>query len=351
MRSSITSHSTVIVIGGGPAGASAALTLARHGISTLLLEQSDGSGNPDGECLAPSANALLHQLGLYDTFLTAQSLPSHGTRSSWGALASRDFLRDPHGHGWHLDRPAFNAALLQAAENAGARVHRRSRVVRLELEADGWHIHTETSTGPAVLAADFLVDASGRSAIVARQQGVRPRRFDALVAAIAVLESDQGGATDATTLIEAILTGWWYLALLPDSRLVVSHFSDPDLLAQSCLWRPTDWWNHLLKTRFIAEFVASHRYAMPSHTRIRPAASSLLPRSHGDSMDCHRRRRGGLRPPLIPRHRQRPGQRLPRRSCDHSHPRRRCVSLFCLHRPYARQLRPLPLAPPGVLQR
>ena len=66
MRNSTSDRATVAVIGGGPAGASAALTLARHGIPALLLEQSDGSGNPDGECLAPTANPLLHRLGLYE---------------------------------------------------------------------------------------------------------------------------------------------------------------------------------------------------------------------------------------------------------------------------------------------
>ncbi len=131
------------------------------------------------------------------------------------------------------------------------------------------------------MAAEFIVDASGRSSIAARQQGLRHRRFDALAAAIAVLESDQGGTHDATTIIEATPTGWWYLALLPNSRLVVTHFSDPDLLAQSFLWRPTDWWNHLRATRIIGKLVSAHGYAMPSHIRVRPAASTLLPRPCG----------------------------------------------------------------------
>ena len=59
-----TGTATVAILGGGPAGASAALELARLGIDTLLIEQTDGSGNPVGECLAPSANPLLRQLGL-----------------------------------------------------------------------------------------------------------------------------------------------------------------------------------------------------------------------------------------------------------------------------------------------
>src|SRR3954453_14001940 len=124
-------RAAVAVIGGGPAGVSAARELARCGVATLLLERSDGSGNPVGECLAPSANALLHRLGLYDALFASGALPSHGNRSSWGgdgALLDRDFLREPLGHGWHLDRPRFNAILLDAAASAGVTVWRRAKV-------------------------------------------------------------------------------------------------------------------------------------------------------------------------------------------------------------------------------
>ena len=111
----------------------------------------------------------------------------------------------------------------------------------------------------------------------------RHRRFDSLVAAIAVLETDQRGASDATTLVEATPSGWWYAALLPGERLVVTNFSDPDLLRRSAPWQPAHWWNHLRTSRLIWEFVASHGYTMPAHVRIRPAASTLLPRPCGEN--------------------------------------------------------------------
>jgi 2-polyprenyl-6-methoxyphenol hydroxylase-like FAD-dependent oxidoreductase len=126
-------RATVAVLGGGPAGASAALELARVGIDTVLIEQTDGSGSPIGECLAPSINPLLQQLGLADVLQASGAIPSHGNRSSWGDAASdRDFLREPFGHGWHLDRPAFNRALLEKVEAAGIPVLRHHRITSIE---------------------------------------------------------------------------------------------------------------------------------------------------------------------------------------------------------------------------
>ena len=116
-------RTTVAVIGGGPAGSAVAMTLARLGVPVLLIEGGDGTGNPIGETLAPSATPLLHRLGAIDALRASHPLPCHGNRSSWGgngSLVEHDFLREPYGPGWHLDRPTFNAALLATADGAGA---------------------------------------------------------------------------------------------------------------------------------------------------------------------------------------------------------------------------------------
>jgi flavin-dependent dehydrogenase len=279
-------HADVVVIGGGPAGASATLELARHGIVPLVLERSDGRGNPIGETLAPSATPLLERMGLSNALLASEPLPNHGIRSSWGgdgSVVERAFLREPLGHGWHLDRPAFNTALLQAAADAGGRVCRSARVVSIERAATVWSLDITTPGGSRHVTARYLIDASGRARIVARQGG-QPRLFDSLVAAVAILgrEHEAPDFHDASTLIEATADGWWYAALLPAGRLAVMWFTDPDLLARDSVWRPEHWWNLLRTSELTWELVARGRYRVPSRVCIKAAGSTLLPLPAGN---------------------------------------------------------------------
>ncbi|MDF3017850.1 MAG: Dehydrogenase flavoprotein LodB [Thermomicrobiales bacterium] len=281
------SGNTVVVIGGGPAGASTALELARLGIGTVLLEQSDGSGNPVGECLAPSINPLLHRLGVSDVLAASGALPSHGNRSSWGgdgAIGERTFLSEPFGHGWHLDRPAFNATVLDAVEAAGVTIWRQTEAATLERVNGRWEIGTTSSTGPRTLHAGMLVDASGQRAVVARREGVRRRAFDTQIAALAVLDGDGCAAKlhDATTLIAAAEDGWWYAALLPNRRLAVAWFTDPDLLAASAAWRPAGWWDRLRGQNLVWNLISSYGYERPARVQVRAAGSWLLTRLTGN---------------------------------------------------------------------
>jgi flavin-dependent dehydrogenase len=278
--SSDTASAEVVVIGGGPAGAATAMALTRAGVSTLVVERTDGAGNPIGESLAPSATPLLHHLGLFGTFLATKPLPCSANRSSWGAdgaMTEHHFLNEPYGHGWHLDRPAFNRALLAAAAQAGAVCWLRTSYVRAERTAAGrWLILTHGPSGSHEITANLVIDASGRHAVFARQQGARGIYFDRLTAIVTMLSPTGEMMLDSTTLIEATSDGWWYSALLPAGRVAVAFFSDPDILAAKRAWLASGWATLLEDGEYTRHRVSTHGYTLNAPLRFTPAGDVLL---------------------------------------------------------------------------
>lgn len=273
----------VAIIGGGPAGATIAHRLAVAGVPSLVVERTAGSGNPVGETLAPTIQPLLARLGLAGALAASAPLPAWGNRSCWGgdALDERPVIAMPYGSGWHLDRPAFNAALLDAAEDAGARVLRRTALDGIApLAGGGWRISLAGPRGPRIVDAGILVDAGGRSAPVARRLGVTRARAGSLVAAWTTLPRDPA-IRDAATLVEATPRGWWYVAALPGDRFAAAWFSDPDLLAEDRPWTPEGWGALLAETRYTRDMLAGN---MPSAATIgiAPAHPSRLDRVVGE---------------------------------------------------------------------
>lgn len=279
VTSADTFRPNVVVIGGGPAGAVTALTLARLGVPVLVLEQGDGTGNPIGETLAPSATPLLQQLGLYDALLATRPLPCHANRSAWGGdggLTEHDFLREPYGPGWHLDRPAFNAALLAAAVEAGADCWRLTRFRRAERAGGRWRVEADGPAGARRIGADLVIDASGRRAVLARQQGACRSALDRQVAVVAMLDPAGKPLRDSATLVEAMEAGWWYSAVLPNDRLATAYFSDPDLLAAGWSWRPEGWRALLAASTHTQQRVAAHGEALTGPLQVAVARSEYL---------------------------------------------------------------------------
>lgn len=225
-----------VVAGGGPAGAVAALVLARAGRRVLLVDEHAGTpeaGRPKvGETLPPAARPALQDLGLWPDFATGPHLRSTGTLACWGApeLHGRSHLYDPNGPGWHLDRSRFDASLRDAAVAAGAEL-RRATVVKYLAHGADRRLLVRQQGVVQVLPCDWVVDATGRRAVIGRQRAVR-RRQDRLVAAFALFEHRVPGARAADeevrTLVEAVPQGWWYTARVPAGRLV-AHLTDVDL--------------------------------------------------------------------------------------------------------------------------
>jgi flavin-dependent dehydrogenase len=221
----------VLVLGAGPAGAIAALNLApTHRV--ILVDRRTAPPVRIGESLPPAARALLSAMGLWEAFLAEGHAPCHGNRAWWGSTepTETDFLRDPEGPGWHLDRTRFEAWLRREAVARGAVLVCPATLRAVARQADRWQVALDRPQGPVELQVRALIDASGRSASLARRLGARRVIDDRLVCGWVHL-SDDGGRGAGLTHVIAEPDGWWYTAPLPNGRRVLAFHTDADLPA------------------------------------------------------------------------------------------------------------------------
>lgn len=271
----------VVVVGGGPAGSATAITLANRGLRVALLDAGAGQGIKIGEGLPPAAKPLLRELGVLERVEAGPHLPCVGNQSAWGGeeLTFSDFIRDPQGNGWHLDRLAFDAGLRERAREVGvlllSRTHLKSWRQR---QGGGWLLSAENAGGLSLLACRWLVDAAGRDSRIARGLGTEREVLDRLVAFVAVyrLPEDGGEDADRTTLVESVSEGWWYSAPIPDRRrIVVFHTDSTSELARVA--RNADGFEQLLaETRHVAARLREPGYRMEQTPRAHAANTTRL---------------------------------------------------------------------------
>lgn len=278
-----------VIAGGGPAGCAAAIALARMG-RRVLLAHAGGSLARVGEGLPAQSRSLLRDCGMLDLMAEDGHRPSFGTLSAWGAeeLHAQDTLFQIHGHGWQLDRFRFDQRLRMIAQSAGVEVHDLARVQLVrpadvgKVDEPLHELRLETATGESwALRARWVMDATGRSSSLAQAFGARRVRHDALVAFhLRLPAAPEEQDKEASTLVEAVESGWWYSALLPSGERMVVYQTDGDLIDRSALLSTEGFCARLDQTRHIRERARRHpgvpatppRGADASSCQLEPAA-------------------------------------------------------------------------------
>ena len=247
----------VVIVGGGPSGAAAAINLVQAGISVAILERSQHATFRVGETLPPAVRHFLARLGAWEQFLRSSCASSSVIYSSWESneLDAQDHIFNPYGMGWHINRAQFDSMLASMAKQMGSKLATRARVRSCrQQEAGEWEIRAELDNVPHRFHANFLVDATGRASAIARSFGARKITYDRLVAIVKLFALPQhSDVYEPFTLIEAEANGWWYSARLPQRCLLLSYMTDSDLYQKGTSHSKTYWEDQLQQTSYTRE--------------------------------------------------------------------------------------------------
>ncbi len=209
----------ICVLGGGPAGSTIARQLVRLGHEVLLIESAEFPRAHPGESLSAGVLPLLENLGLRTLVEDAGLLQPHRLRARWGPspeptsnLAS----------GFQVDRGEFDGLLLQAARAAGVQIWQPARAQRPARRAGAWQLSIDRAGQHRELRAHFLIDASGRRALL----GGGRQAYAPATLALHGCWQNCPLAAEQTAILEAAPTHWLWGGPLPGRRFSCSIFLD-----------------------------------------------------------------------------------------------------------------------------
>jgi 1H-pyrrole-2-carbonyl-[peptidyl-carrier protein] chlorinase len=180
-----TCDADVIIVGGGPAGATLGTLLAQNGRKVLIIEKDIHPRDHVGESLVPSTNIVFHRIGFLDKLGDAGFIPKGGSGWNGPRSAPWKFIEiplfelplegNPQPFTYHVERDAMDTMLLRHAHDNGAKVLQGVKVTDVLFEegravgvraqvADGWSRD---------LRAKVVVDATGRRCMMATKMNLK----------------------------------------------------------------------------------------------------------------------------------------------------------------------------------
>lgn len=167
----------VLIIGGGPAGSTAAALLAQQGRNVVLLEKMHHPRFHIGESLLPANVALFDKLGLREQ-IERIGMPKYGIEFVAQEYEHTSFVEFADAwdksmpYAWQVRRSVMDEMLFRNAAARGAQTIEGCRVRDVEFDAQGATVHAELEGAAGAKTqrrwrAKFVLDASGRDTLLA----------------------------------------------------------------------------------------------------------------------------------------------------------------------------------------
>jgi flavin-dependent dehydrogenase len=232
----------VAVIGGGPAGSTAAALLTRRGYKVIALEKARHPRFHIGESLLPMNLPVFERLGVLDkvremgVFKPGADFEADNDRGYNTYAFARAIGKSPP-HAYQVWRQDFDKMLYDHARDCGADAREGHEVVKAEQNgARDTRLDVRTDAGRMYsIQARYVVDASGRDAFLSAKK--RLRRKNDLHQSAAIFGHFRGaarrsGEDEGNISIYRFDHGWMWMIPLPDGVMSVGAVCRPEYLKQ-----------------------------------------------------------------------------------------------------------------------
>lgn len=283
----MTNDCDVLVVGGGPAGSTAASLLVQSGWRVVLLEKDRHPRFHIGESLLPMTMPLLDRLGVMEQ-VTAIGVPKHGAEfnvtghtANPRAFYFDDVSGDSPPMAFQVSRAEFDHVLFRRAAALGADAREGFRVTDMDLGLpDGVRVEaSDGAGGHHRFRTQFVVDASGRDTFLASK--LRSKRRNRAHQSAAIFSHFRNVALrdgrDAGNIsIYWFAHGWIWMIPLRNGTVSVGAVCRPEYLRQRNCSRE----EFLERTLALSDGVAARMRGATCVAPVRAAANYSYRSSH-----------------------------------------------------------------------
>lgn len=226
----------VAIIGGGPAGSTAATLLSKAGRRVVVLERDKFPRFHIGESLLPFSMQTFTRLGLQEK-LRAGFLEKFGGEiaEAGGEKAAKFYFKDGFGsrtdRSYQVTRSKFDKMLLDHAAESGAEVRQETAVENVDFDSEGAMLYLRSNARPRVtgdaeasasekIGARYVVDASGRNSVIGNKFKLKKNYQHlqklSLFAHYEGLEREEGIDATLTRMVRTLQSWFWVIPLEND---------------------------------------------------------------------------------------------------------------------------------------